>query len=63
MVKHMGFAEKSVSSHAEEYLETIYRLENRAGFARTMELARELGVVAGSITNTAPGVAVFMATY
>lgn len=48
----MGFAEKSVSSHAEEYLETIYRLENRAGFARTMELARELGVVAGSITNT-----------
>ncbi|MEJ2242151.1 MAG: metal-dependent transcriptional regulator [Candidatus Bathyarchaeota archaeon] len=48
----MSHKEKSVSSHAEEYLEAIYRLENKAGFARTMELARELGVVAGSITNT-----------
>lgn len=48
----MNFEEKQVSSHAEEYLESIYRLENKTGFARTMELARHLGVVAGSITNT-----------
>ncbi len=48
----MSFVEKSVSNHAEEYLEAIYRLESRVGFARTMELARELNVVAGSITNT-----------
>ena len=43
---------KTMSNQAEEYLETIYRLENKVGFARTMELARELGVVPGSITNT-----------
>ena len=43
---------KTISNQAEEYLETIYRLEKKVGFARTMELARELGVVPGSITNT-----------
>ena len=43
---------KAISNQAEEYLETIYRLESKVGFARTMELARELGVVPGSITNT-----------
>ena len=42
---------KTVSNHAEEYLEAIYRLESKVGFARTMDLARELGVVPGSITN------------
>jgi len=42
----------SVSSHAEEYLEAIYRLERKGGFARTMELARKLNVVPGSVTNT-----------
>jgi DtxR family Mn-dependent transcriptional regulator len=41
-----------ISNHAEEYLETIYRLENKFGFARTMELSRKLNVVPGSITNT-----------
>jgi DtxR family Mn-dependent transcriptional regulator len=41
-----------VSTQAEEYLETIYRLQSRCGYARTMELARDLGVVPGSITNT-----------
>jgi DtxR family Mn-dependent transcriptional regulator len=45
-------AKQIVSSHAEEYLEAIYRLESKVGFARTMDLARELGVVPGSITNT-----------
>jgi DtxR family Mn-dependent transcriptional regulator len=43
---------KRVSNQAEEYLEAIYRLESKVGFARTMDLARELGVVPGSITNT-----------
>jgi DtxR family Mn-dependent transcriptional regulator len=43
---------KTVSSQAEEYLEAIYRLESKVGFARTMDLSRKLGVVPGSITNT-----------
>ena len=42
----------NVSSTAEEYLEAIYRLEKKTGFAKTMELARQLKVVPGSITNT-----------
>jgi DtxR family Mn-dependent transcriptional regulator len=42
----------TVSSEAEEYLEAIYRLENKTGFARTMELTRLLNVVPGSVTNT-----------
>ena len=48
----MNTKEKIVSNQAEEYLEAIYRLESKVGFARTMDLARELGVVPGSITNT-----------
>jgi DtxR family Mn-dependent transcriptional regulator len=51
-VTQLNSVEKQVSSHAEDYLEAIYRLESKSGFARTMQLARELGVVAGSITNT-----------
>lgn len=42
----------TVSNEAEEYLEVIYRLEKRRGSARTMEIARELKVVPGSVTNT-----------
>jgi DtxR family Mn-dependent transcriptional regulator len=48
----METKETAVSSEAEEYLEAIYRLETRIGFARTMKLARQLGVVPGSVTNT-----------
>ena len=48
----MSVKGKTVSSQAEEYLEAIYRLENKVGFARTMDLSRKLGVVPGSITNT-----------
>ena len=48
----MSTKEKVVSNQAEEYLEAIYRLESKVGFARTMDLSRELGVVPGSITNT-----------
>lgn len=48
----MNSKQIAVTNQAEEYLEAIYRLENKTGFARTMELSRELGVVPGSITNT-----------
>jgi DtxR family Mn-dependent transcriptional regulator len=48
----MNPEEIAVTNQAEEYLEAIYRFESKAGFARTMELSRELGVVPGSITNT-----------
>ena len=48
----MNSKQTAVTNQAEEYLEAIYRLENKTGFARTMELSRELGVVPGSITNT-----------
>ncbi len=52
MVKITETKEATVSSEAEEYLEAIYRLEEKTGFARTMELARQLKVVPGSVTNT-----------
>ena len=45
----------TISSEAEEYLEAIYRLEKKTGFAKTMELARQLKVVPGSVTNTIEG--------
>ena len=48
----MNAEAETISSQAEEYLEAIYRLEQKGGFARTMELARNLNVVPGSVTNT-----------
>jgi DtxR family Mn-dependent transcriptional regulator len=48
----MEAKETTVSHQAEEYLEAIYRLEKKKGSAKTMELARKLNVVPGSITNT-----------
>jgi len=41
-----------LSHEAEEYLEAIYKLQKRRGIVRTKELAEELKVVPGSITNT-----------
>ena len=41
-----------LSHEAEEYIEAIYKLQKRSGAARTKELAEELNVVPGSITNT-----------
>ena len=41
-----------LSYEAEEYVEAIYRLQKRSGVAKTTELAEELHVVPGSITNT-----------
>ena len=51
----MEAKETTVSSEAEEYLEAIYRLEKKTGLAKTMELARQLKVVPGSVTNTIEG--------
>ena len=51
----MEAEETTVSSEAEEYLEAIYRLEKKIGFAKTTELARKLKVVPGSVTNTIEG--------
>ena len=48
----MNKKEKKVSNQAEEYLEAICRLEDKKGYARTMDLSRELNVVPGSVTNT-----------
>jgi DtxR family Mn-dependent transcriptional regulator len=44
--------ETRLSYEAEEYVEAIYRLQKRTGVAKTKELAEELRVVPGSITNT-----------
>ena len=51
----MAVREATVSSEAEEYLEAIYRLEKKTGSAKTLELARQLKVVPGSVTNTIEG--------
>lgn len=44
--------EATLSSEAEEYIEAIYRFQKRSGVAKTKNLAEELHVVPGSITNT-----------
>jgi DtxR family Mn-dependent transcriptional regulator len=44
--------ETEISYEAEEYIEAIYRLQRRSGVAKTKEIARELHVVPGSVTNT-----------
>lgn len=41
-----------LSYEAEEYVEAIYRLQKRSHVAKTKDLAEELQVVPGSITNT-----------
>jgi len=41
-----------LTSTTEEYLETIYRLEHKEGAARTGEIASDLGVALGTVTNT-----------
>jgi len=41
-----------ITSTTEEYLETIYRLEQKEGAARTGEIASDLGVALGTVTNT-----------
>jgi len=41
-----------LSYEAEEYVEAIYKLQKQGGIAKTKELADQLHVVPGSITNT-----------
>jgi DtxR family Mn-dependent transcriptional regulator len=41
-----------VSSSVEEYLEAIYRLQEKHGSARTKDLAEMMGVALGTVTNT-----------
>lgn len=41
-----------VSSTFEEYLEAIYKLEEKTGSAKTGDLAKQLGVALGTVTNT-----------
>lgn len=41
-----------ISEESEEYLEAIYKLEQRNGLAKTMQLADQLKVMPGSVTNT-----------
>lgn len=41
-----------VSDVVEEYLEAIYRLQEKTGTARTSELVKMLNVVPGTVTNT-----------
>jgi len=43
---------QDISATVEEYLEAIYRLEEKKGSAKTGDLAKELSVTLGTITNT-----------
>jgi DtxR family Mn-dependent transcriptional regulator len=43
---------KEVTSQTEEFLESIYRLQERDGAARTSELVKMLNIVPGTVTNT-----------
>ena len=45
-------AVEGVSPVIEEYLEAIYKLEESSGSAKTTELAKQLKVALGTITNT-----------
>lgn len=45
-------ASASVSSKQEEYLEAIHRLEEAKGIAKTSDIARQMSVALGTITNT-----------
>jgi len=45
-------ATTEVSPTIEEYLEAIYKLQEKEGSAKTTELAKELKVALGTITNT-----------
>lgn len=41
-----------VTAVIEEYLEWIYRLQEKSGVARTSDIGKSLGVVPGTVTNT-----------
>jgi len=41
-----------LTKQSEEYLEAIYKLQERNGVAKTTEIAKQLNVALGSVTNT-----------
>lgn len=43
---------EEISPAVEEYLECIYRLEEKTGMARTSDIVKTMGVVPGTVTNT-----------
>lgn len=43
---------EEISPVVEEYLECVYRLEEKMGVARTSDIVKSLGVVPGTVTNT-----------
>jgi DtxR family Mn-dependent transcriptional regulator len=43
---------EEISPVVEEYLECVYRLEEKMGVARTSDMVKSLGVVPGTVTNT-----------
>ncbi|MEM3626516.1 MAG: metal-dependent transcriptional regulator [Candidatus Bathyarchaeia archaeon] len=43
---------EEISAIVEEYLEAIYKLQERSGTARTSEIVTMLNVAAGTVTNT-----------
>ena len=47
-----GLGTVRVSHKVELYIEAIYRLEKKTGLARTSELAKDLNVALGTVTNT-----------
>jgi DtxR family Mn-dependent transcriptional regulator len=43
---------EQITNQTEEFLESVYRLQERNGAARTSELVKMLNVVPGTVTNT-----------
>ena len=43
---------EEISAVIEEYLECIYRIQEKSGVARTGDIVKSLGVVPGTVTNT-----------
>jgi DtxR family Mn-dependent transcriptional regulator len=43
---------EEVTAVVEEYLECIYKLQEKSGVARTSDIVKSLGVVPGTVTNT-----------
>ena len=45
-------ASEEISAVIEEYLECIFKLQEKGGVARTNDIVKSLGVVPGTVTNT-----------
>jgi len=43
---------EEISAAVEEYLECIFKLQEKSGVARTNDIVKSLGVVPGTVTNT-----------